>query len=233
MTRNTMGRSKHIKRFSTKQEWVLHELREMIISCELAPGERLILDDLAGELGLSRVPVREALLQLQVEGLVISTPHEGAVVAPISPSTIVDYFAISGELQVLAAKAVCRTCTSEKLKVLEQEMTEMDESISANDMERFTLQNFQFHVTMGELSEVPMLTLFLKILQQNWRRIAVYYGLDPMTNERAMDARAEHRTMLTAIASGDVEETERQARKHNLTGLDDHLKRVAQIQERR
>ena len=87
--------------FQTKQEWLYSELKNAIGHCEIPPGERLILDELAAKYHVSRVPVREALLQLQAEGLVQMTPHVGAVVAPITQASAQDYFAISRELQVL------------------------------------------------------------------------------------------------------------------------------------
>ena len=68
----------------TKQEFVCQTLRQAILSCELRPGERLVIDDLARRLLVSIIPVREALQVLQAEGLVLTVPHVGATFQPIA-----------------------------------------------------------------------------------------------------------------------------------------------------
>ncbi|HSB62391.1 MAG TPA: GntR family transcriptional regulator [Vicinamibacteria bacterium] len=73
-------------RFRTKQELVYRTLRDAIMICRLAPGERLVIDELARQLEVSAIPVREALQLLQSEGLVRSVPPVGATVAP-SPAS--------------------------------------------------------------------------------------------------------------------------------------------------
>jgi len=77
-------------RHRTKQEFVYRTLRDAIIRCELPPGERLVIDDLARQLAVSAIPVREALQLLQSEGLAVNVPHVGATVAPISRESIVE-----------------------------------------------------------------------------------------------------------------------------------------------
>ena len=72
----------------TKQQYVYATLRDAIILCELRPGERLVIDDLARRLDISIIPVREALRQLEAEGLVLNVAHVGATVAPISRQSI-------------------------------------------------------------------------------------------------------------------------------------------------
>ena len=71
-------------RHRTKQEFVYETLREAIMRCELGPGRRLVIDELARQLEVSAIPVREALQLLQSEGLVTNVPHVGATVSPVS-----------------------------------------------------------------------------------------------------------------------------------------------------
>ena len=78
------------------------ELRDRILTGRLQPGDRLDLDQLTAEFGISRTPVREALLQLSYEGLVDITPRSGMTVVGITPEDAVDSFAI---LAALAGKA--------------------------------------------------------------------------------------------------------------------------------
>ena len=73
-------------RFRTKQEFVYRTLRDAIMRCELSPGQRLVIDDLARLLEVSAIPVREAIQTLQSEGLVQTIPHVGASVSTYSAS---------------------------------------------------------------------------------------------------------------------------------------------------
>ena len=88
----------------TKQAFVYRTLHDAISTCEIKPGERLIIDDLARRLQVSAIPVREALQVLQSEGLVITVPHVGATVAPVSRDSIVDVFTVLEGLESVACR---------------------------------------------------------------------------------------------------------------------------------
>ena len=94
-----MKRSARIKSFSstthlTKQQYAYETLRASILKSELAPGTRLVIDDLARRFEISIIPVREALRLLQSEGLVVSVAHVGATVAPISRESVTEVFTL-------------------------------------------------------------------------------------------------------------------------------------------
>ena len=93
----------------TKHQFVYGLLRDAIMRCELAPGDRLVIDDLARRFQVSIIPVREALRLLQSEGLVVSVPHVGTTVAPISQASVHEMFAILEGLEVVATRAAART----------------------------------------------------------------------------------------------------------------------------
>ena len=88
----------------TKQAFVYETLRQDIMQCVLAPGERLVIDDLARRLNVSTIPVREALQILQTEGLILNVPHVGATVAPITRESIVDVFSMLEGLELVATE---------------------------------------------------------------------------------------------------------------------------------
>ena len=96
----------------TKQQFVYSTLRESILRCELAPGTRLVIDDLAKQFRVSIIPVREALRLLQSEGLVLSTAHVGATVA--GPVVVVIPISWTTAAATSAAMSVCtNTCVLE------------------------------------------------------------------------------------------------------------------------
>jgi DNA-binding GntR family transcriptional regulator len=98
-------------RHLTKQAFVYATLRSAIIRCELAPGQRLIIDDLARRYEVSIIPVREALRLLQSEGLVVSVAHVGATVAPISKDSVLEVFLLLEGLEVVATRMAAERAT--------------------------------------------------------------------------------------------------------------------------
>src|SRR5688500_4532849 len=80
--------------YATKQELVYRNLRDAIMRCELAPGQRLVIDELARRLNVSAIPVREPLHLLSSERLVVNVPYVSATVAAIAPESVHDVFTV-------------------------------------------------------------------------------------------------------------------------------------------
>ena len=102
----------------TKQEFVYQTLRSAIMRCEIAPGERLVIDDLARRLAVSIIPVREALQLLQSEGLIANVPHVGATVAPVTRESILDVFTLLEGVETVATRLVAERAAVKELDVL-------------------------------------------------------------------------------------------------------------------
>lgn len=215
-------------KFQTKQEWLCDQLREAIRTCELMPGQRLVMDELAANFGVSRVPVREAILQLQSEGLVSVVPHAGAVVAPISSVSANDYFAISRSLQVVAVRAASERLTPEERTELEALVSQMEKAAEAKDYESYTAVNHEFHRFIARASKMPLLPHLLDEVERHWQRVERYYGLYPMAPDRVQETIGEHRRLAEAILSGAADAAEQASREHNITGLNNHLRRMAE-----
>lgn len=216
--------------FQTKQEWLYSELKGAIERCELQPGERLILDELAADYHVSRVPVREALLQLQAEGLVQMTPHVGAVVAPITQASAQDYFAISRELQVLAVRAAATRMTAEEKGCLETIVAEMEEVAPTGDTLRYSQANSRFHDYLKDHCHMPLIPQMIDNFHQHWHRFERYYNLYPMSSARMDVTLPEHRELLEAIKASDPDRAEAASRRHNITGLEEHLRRMEAVE---
>ena len=95
------------KTFASKKEFAYASLREEILAGGLAPGQRLVIDDLAGELGVSPIPIREALQQLQNDGLVIIEPFVGARVTEIHAGLITEIFEVLAALETISGQSAC------------------------------------------------------------------------------------------------------------------------------
>src|SRR5262245_31174700 len=123
--------------YRTKQELVYRTLRDAILTCELAPEQRLVIDDIARRLNVSTIPVREALQMLQSEGLVTMVPHVGAAVSPLSRESVVDVFSVLEGLQVVAGRIAATEAGDAELKELAGLVEEMDQAIEDAQFERW------------------------------------------------------------------------------------------------
>lgn len=94
-------------RRATTGELVAEHVRQLVFDGALRPGDRVPQGDLAVDLGVSRLPVREAVIELARDGLVTVTPHTGAFVAPFDAAVVRQHFEIVGLVQGMAARAVC------------------------------------------------------------------------------------------------------------------------------
>src|SRR2546426_105854 len=144
-------------RHRTKQEFVCQTLRQAILSCELRPGERLVIDDLARRLLVSIIPVREALQVLHAEGLVLTVPHVGATVAPVSRESILDVFTVLEGLEVVATRLVAERRSRDALATLGRLVATMDEVVAAGRLEEWADLNTPFHQAISTSSGLPLL----------------------------------------------------------------------------
>ena len=115
---------------------VFNTLRDAILTGKLQPGERLMENQLAEKLGVSRTPIREALRMLKLENLVELTPRKGAQVLDMSEKDIVNVLEIREVLEGLAAQLACKKMTSETLEELKKTELEFEQFAKENDLEK-------------------------------------------------------------------------------------------------
>jgi DNA-binding GntR family transcriptional regulator len=169
------------------------ELRDRILTGRLKPGDRLDLDHLTAEFGISRTPIREALLELSYEGLVAITPRSGMAVVGITPDDAVDNFAILATLAGKAAEMATARVTPDELgelRVLADAIDGADDVVAANR---------RFHRGVNQAARSPRLLTYLR---QAVRVVpGNYFELFP---EQAARSRHEHAALLHAMEQGDA-----------------------------
>ena len=169
------------------------ELRARILTGRLQPGDRIDLDQLSAEFGISRTPVREALLELSYEGLVTVTPRSGITVVGITPEDAVDNFAVLAALVGKAAEWATARLTPEQLA----ELRELADAITGAD--DVVGANARFHRALNRASGSPRLLTYLR---QAVRVVpANYFELFPEQERRSQE---EHAALLDAMDSGDA-----------------------------
>ncbi len=183
-----------------------NELRDRILTGRLRPGDRLDLDRLTAEFGISRTPVREALLELSYEGLVAITPRSGMAVVGITPEDAVDNFAILAALAGKGAELATARITSaelDELRTLATAVHHAPDVVSANR---------RFHRAINLAARSPRL---LTHIRQAVRVVpGNYFELFPEQQERS---RHEHAALLDAMGRGDGQGARATMEAHVLT----------------
>lgn len=207
-----------LPRHRTKRELVYQTLRDAIMRCELAPGRRLLIDDLARQLEVSAIPVREALQLLQSEGLVDNVPHVGATVSAISRQSIAEVFAVMEGLEIVATRSAVQNMTPADVATLEQLVTGMDRAQAAGRHAEWADLNSRFHLAISRLSAMPMLHEMTERVLARWDRVRRFY-FNGVLVHRVEQAQREHRALLAAMRAGDLAALEQMVKEHNRGAL--------------
>jgi DNA-binding GntR family transcriptional regulator len=134
--------------FTTLQEKVTATIREAIFTQTFKPGERLIQDELAAKLGVSRMPIREALRCLEREGLVEMLPHKGAQVIGISKEDIEELYYLRSFLEGVTVQKSMNFLSSSDREELQDLVEKMDQDIRNNNLDLFVTHNQEFHTLL-------------------------------------------------------------------------------------
>ncbi len=210
-------------RHQTKQEFVYRTLRKALLACEIQPGERLVIDDLAKRLGVSIIPVREALQMLQAEGLVVNVPHVGAAAAPLSRESIVDVFSVLEGLEVVATRLLAERGSRDAVRALEPLVAAMDKAANEGRFEEWADLNTRFHLAISVETELPLLQEMTERLLGRWDRIRRHY-FNGVLSHRVQAAQREHRNILSALAEQDLPRLQNEVQHHNRCALEAYLR---------
>jgi DNA-binding GntR family transcriptional regulator len=212
-------------RIRSKKDLVLAEIRRAIVNGELAPGIRLVIDDLAEKLGVSIIPVREALQQLHAEGYIVFEPFIGARVSAIEADSIVEVFSLLEAMEVSSSRLACARLTATDLAEVESIVTRMDKL--TGDAEAWSQENRHFHEFICARAGTQLTYNLITKVLDHWDRLHRYFLKDVFV-EHLPIAQKQHWQILRAIRTGDPDLVEDAVRKHNQSALrayEEHLKR--------
>ncbi len=158
---------------------VFNTLRDAILTGKLQPGERLMENQLAEKLGVSRTPIREALRMLKLENLVELTPRKGAQVLDMSEKDIVNVLEIREVLEGLAAQLACKKMTSETLEELKKTELEFEQFAKENDLEKVVSIDEHFHdIIFASTENERLIQIFNNLKIQLYRYRMAHVKLD-------------------------------------------------------
>jgi len=213
---NGVAKAKRFARLQSLERYSLHSyvfnyIRDAILDGRYKPGDALVETRLAEELGVSRTPIREAIRQLELEGLVISIPNKGVVVNGFSQQDIDDIYTIRSMLEGLAARWAAQRIDQQKLKELEEIVELMGYYTKKNDFEQLTQLDTRFHGVIYEACDSKVLKHLLDNLLRYVEQARRGSLKVPM---RAHQSLNEHRSIFEAIMKRNAAEAEKFMAKH-------------------
>jgi GntR family transcriptional regulator, rspAB operon transcriptional repressor len=195
----------------TIRQKVHHHIREQILNGEIGQNERLIETQIAKDIGTSRTPVREALHNLEQEGLIEAIPRIGYRVKTISDQEAAEIWEIRIALDTLSAKWAYANAPSKLAEELAENITLAELRASKGKPEDFVEHDGQFHKIIARYSG----GVRLLELTQTLRRHALRYRIQSIhhstTIHRAIE---EHKIILQAIRQGDMDAIDKAVRSH-------------------
>lgn len=195
---------------------VFHTIRENILSGKYATNEELKEKTIGEELGVSRTPVREALRQLELEGLVTIIPNKGAYVVGISQKDIHDIYEIRSRLEGLCARWAADQITKEQLDELEENIYLSDFHSSKGNSEQVVELDNKFHEILYNASgskELRHVLLDFHHYVQRVRKITL------AVPDRAVQSNEEHRKIVEALKKHDADQAEKLANEHMMNTI--------------
>ncbi|MEU6665022.1 GntR family transcriptional regulator [Streptomyces sp. NPDC046727] len=203
------GAVPRLERPGPLRERVYEALLELIAARALQPGQHLVESELAGHLGVSRQPVREALQRLNTEGWVDLRPAQGAFVHEPTEEEADQLLTVRTLLEAEAARLAAAHADSPGIAVLEELCAEGEKAVAAEDVDRAVALNAAFHDKMMELAGNAVLA---ELAAQVGRRVRWYYT--PVARQRGRQSWIEHRELITAIAAHDEQRATHLMREH-------------------
>ena len=186
-------------------EQVAGEIRQLILGGLLGPGQPVNQDEIAERLGVSRMPVREALRTLAVEGLVQFHPNRGAVVTELSRRDMEELYALRIMLEGPAARRSAENMTSEHLTGLQGLIKEM-ERLRDGPRAEWAEVHYRFHLSLYEAAGMPRLGRLIAGLRN---LVEPYSRIYIRLPERMRQAEREHRDLVAACRKRDGERAEK------------------------
>jgi DNA-binding GntR family transcriptional regulator len=192
---------------------IAEKIRELITLGKLKPGERLKENKLAESSNLSRQPIREALRILELENLITIIPRKGAYVSEISLKEIEEIYEIRAMIDGYAARLAVPSITRQDLDELDEVVDLMGEAVREDDFEKLIKQNLSFHQKIITLSKNDTL---VKLYESVLLPVRRYQRMGLSLHSSWLVSLEEHRDILEALTSGDIEQVERVCREHAL-----------------
>lgn len=217
--------------FKSKNEQVYDHLHSLILEGRLVPGSRLVIDRLAERLGVSQIPIREALYRLEAAGFVMLEAHVGARVTELHANEVREVFQVLEAMELITAQVACERLVDDDLAWLERHVAAM--GALTLDADAWSLRNKELHLFIGERSGAALAARVLETALDHWDRLRRHF-LEEVFSRRIPTAQREHLTLLAALERREPAAVKRSLQQHNraaLAAYTDHLRARGHLDE--
>ncbi len=181
---------------------ICDRIRDDIVAGILPFGSRLTLDQLSSRYVTGHMPIREALRQLQGEGLVVQTPNRGARVRAVDVDFVRNIFDLRIAIESMLARRAAERMEPAMIAALEAAERQFESCVAAQDFAGALVANRTFHRIVNEAANNPEAA---GILDRHWRLIAALWNLYGYGEERAAGVISDHHQLIRAFASRDAD----------------------------
>ncbi len=209
--------------YRSKNELVYEQLRKAIVSGEYKPGARLVIDQLAIELGVSQIPIREAMRELESDGFVTIEPYAGATITELNASFIFEVFALLESIEIVCSRSACCRMTDAELDTLAAMIEKMEGSVTDPDL--WSQQNKELHLYICDCANAVLSKKMMQKVLAHWDRLRLHYFKD-VFGQRIRFAQDEHRHILAAFRARNPDQLAQAISKHNKNGLNSYLEHL-------
>lgn len=199
--------------YKTKKDIVVEVVRKAILSGELEPGERLTQNELAERLNVSPTPVREALRQLEAEGILDHSPHKGVRVAEVNLEDVREIYLIRSVLEPLATREAIPNFDHTDIQRIRTLQNQIDTCLEKEKLKKLRKPNYQLHMLIYEAAGMPEL---YRIIQNLWTKFP--WDTLHVLPGRASVSGEEHRQIIEAIEAGDAKLAAQRMQEHIVHG---------------
>jgi phosphonate utilization transcriptional regulator len=192
---------------------VQQEIERQILDGELAPGAQLVEAQLAERLGVSRGPIREAFRILEESGLVRQEKNRGVFVRSVPLDEAMEIYDLRALMDEAVGRRLAERITSEQLKLARGLVDQMEQAVKAGDADRYHLINLAFHDKLVEFAgNRKLIAIYRRLIKE----LSLFRRMNLADATLLPISVSEHRAIVKAIASGDVEAAGRAMRDHVL-----------------
>ena len=182
---------------------VYEKLKEEITTGFLEQGEKIVAREVARQMGVSDIPVREALKKLESEGLVENIPHVGSSVSTTNLKTAREIFSVRLELESYAARLAATNASASQIDELQEIVDAIDRNIEESNVLEISRLNTEFHQTLYRLSgNETLFELIFSLMERSQYSKSIFTQVP----ERKKHSNEEHKLIVNAIRKGNAEE---------------------------
>ena len=209
----------------TLRERILSTIRAAIVNGEIRPGTRIMEPELAERFGISRTPIREAIRQLESEGLISVIPRKGAIVASISPQDISNFYELKMILEGHAARLAAKNLTGNDLLKMETINRQIEAASAKKNLSRVHDLRNEFHEIFLRACGNDKLHSIVQNLVMQFQR----FHLIPEIPGRIKGSIRQHTEIIEAFRRKDSARAEELVRKNSLYGKNLLLRELAKV----